>query len=64
MFHEDFSDILKSPFMLDWVKRSFETVNTDKQNVQLYAFTLRLLALIMDNEWQFLNVMETLMCTK
>lgn len=64
IFDSDFSAILKSPFLLDWVNRSFNAVNTTRQNAQLYAFTLRVLSLIMENEWQFLNVMETDMCTR
>lgn len=57
-----YADMLRAPFLLPWVQRSIELINTDKQNVQLYAFALRLLALLMGNEWQFLNIMETTVC--
>lgn len=60
----EYSDILKSPFLIEWVNRSFAMVNTDKQNGQLYAFTLRLLALVMENEWQFLSVVEKDICIR
>lgn len=55
----DYSALLKSKFLQDWVQRSFALLDTERQNAQLYAFTLRLLALLMENEWQFLEIMDT-----
>lgn len=51
--------MLKSQFLQDWVQRSFALLDTERPNPQLYAFTLRLLALLMENEWKFLKIMDT-----
>lgn len=53
-------DLLGCPRILDWVHRSID--NTD--NAQLYAFTLRLLSLLMANEQQRRAILESDVCSK
>lgn len=60
---EDYSEILKSQSLFEWIKNSHCHLNTEQQNPQIYAFTLRVLALLIQNEWQFMNLMETELCS-
>lgn len=56
-------EILRSPVhsrvLQEWIRLSYANINSENENPQVFAFTLRLLALLVENEWQFMNIMET-----
>lgn len=60
----DYADVLRAPMLQEWLRNSHSHLNTDQQNPQIYAFTLRILALLTENEWQFMNLMETDICSR
>lgn len=68
----DYSPLLRTAFLHDWLQRSFGLLATAAAaaeagdgtaagrppNAQLYAFTLRVLALMCADEWQFLKIVD------
>lgn len=60
LYFLDYSEILQSPLILEWLESCFDILQKDfkKLNPQVTAFMLKLCALLADNEWAIINVRD------
>lgn len=50
----DYSKLLAQPFIQEWIAQSFQQISSEKpQNLQVFAFSLQLIALLLENERYF-----------
>lgn len=56
---KDIRDILKSPRLLEWIEKAVTTWEEGHcPEAHVMAFTIRLTALVIENEWSFSLVKE------
>lgn len=61
----DYTELKKSTFLRNWIGNAATQIeNNSQQSDQLCAFTLRLMAILFADEWQFMNIIETDICLR
>ncbi|CAO1423827.1 unnamed protein product [Diamesa serratosioi] len=56
---DDYSNFVKDPVLIKWIEETASGFDSDQPaNVQVASFTLKVLSMICDNEWQFAAIKD------